>query len=137
MSACCYTRAVDMFNIHILLTIIIIFDADWSLYGAVEPLMFDWPFCINDGSNEVCWRFMSCGCIGSLNCCISWIGSLVDIYYVLNDEIWLCTFLWPNISKRRIYVLNSFTYITDMMSSTWIPDYIYITVHDTSKRKKK
>ena len=23
-----------------------------------------------------------------------------------------------------------------MMSSTWIPDYIYITVHDTSRRKK-
>ena len=40
------------------------------------------------------------------------------------------------LSKLRIYVLNSFTYITDMMSSTWIPDYIYITVHDTSIRKK-
>ena len=27
------------------------------------------------------------------------------------------------------------TYGIDMMSSTWIPDYVYITVHDISEKK--
>ena len=29
-----------------------------------------------------------------------------------------------------------YTYIIDMMSSTWIPNYVYITVHDTSEKEK-